>query len=225
MREQLFIAQVREKEILSRFTAEHPSAIAAAEQIKALEAVIKEEPLKPQVALEQNATHQEISLALLKGTSSAASLTAHATAVREQLEAAETELAEFNNKEVEVTRLEREIVIDTANYKRYAESVEQARIDQELMASNISNLNVLQQPTISVTPTSPRRKLNLAVGMVVAMASSLCVGLMLEQRRSGFLFRLVAPIDRPAPDAGFDLRHWQSELPANAHVTPEDQSL
>jgi uncharacterized protein involved in exopolysaccharide biosynthesis len=222
MREQLFIAQVREKEILSRFTKEHPQAIAAAEQIAALEAVIKEEPLKPQVALEPNATHQEINLALLKGTSSAASLSAHAKALREQLSTAENELADFNNKEVEISRLERDIEIESVNYKRYAESVEQARIDQELMTSNISNLNVLQQPTISVTPTSPRRKFNLAVGFIVAMASSLCVGLMLEQRRSGFLFRFAPPLTASGHDGGIDLQGWHTEMPASTVVAHDN---
>ncbi len=192
MREQLFIAQVREKEILSRFTEAHPQAIAVAQQIAALEEVIQQEPLTPQVALEPNENHQEISLALFKGTSSAASLEAHAKAVREQIREAEIEMAEFNDKESEFSRLERALEIETANYKRYAVSVEQARIDRELMSSNISNLNVLQEPTYSVTPTSPRRKMNLAVGLIVALASSAGVGLLLEQRRTGFLFHLTS---------------------------------
>lgn len=199
MREQLFAAQVREKEILSRFTKQHPQAIAVAEQIAALEDVISQEPLTPQIALEPNENHQEISLALLKGASSVASLEAHAKAVREQLQEARKELADFNNKEAEFSRLERDLEIETANYKRYAESVEQARIDRELMMSNISNLNVLQAPTFSVTPTSPRRKLNLAIGLVVALASSAGVGLLLEQRRTGFLFHFASPPEPQAP--------------------------
>jgi uncharacterized protein involved in exopolysaccharide biosynthesis len=148
--------------------------------------------------LEPNDNHQEISLALLKGASSAASLEAHAKAVREQLQVAERELAEFNSKEAEFKRLERQLEIETANYKRYAVSVEQARIDRELMTSNISNLNVLQVPTLSVTPTSPRRKMNLAVGLIVALASSAGLGLLLEQRRTGFLFRFAPAIELPA---------------------------
>jgi succinoglycan biosynthesis transport protein ExoP len=210
MREQLFTAQVREKEILSRFTKEHPQAIAVAQQIAALEEVIKNEPLTPQVALEPNDNHQEISLALLKGSSSAASLEAHAKAVRQQLQEAEKELADFNHKEAEFSRLERALEIETANYKRYAESVEQARIDRELMMSNISNLNVLQEPTLSVTPTSPRRKMNLAVGFIVALASSAGVGLLLEQRRTGFLFNLASIPDAPPapaqPQGGSEIR-------------------
>ena len=224
MREQLFIAQVHEKEILSRFTKAHPQAIAVAQQIAALEAVIKQEPVSPQVALEPNTTHQEINLALLKGTSSAASLNAHAKALREQLSTAENELADFNNKEIELSRLEREIEIDTTNYKRYAVSVEQARIDQELMVSNISNLNVLQQPSVSITPTSPRRKLNLAVGLVLALCSSLSVGLMLEQRRSGFLFRFAPPLASQAQLGGIDPQGWHADRPAGLDLTQVDPS-
>ena len=223
MREQLFTAQVHEKEILSRFTKEHPHSIAVAQQIEALEAVIRQEPLTPQVALEPNETHQEINLALLKGTSSAASLKAHAAALRSQLSSAEHELADFNNKEIEFSRLDREIEINTANYKRYAESVEQARIDGELMTSNISNLNVLQEPTCSVTPTSPRRKMNLAVGLIVAVASSLGVGLLLEQRRSGFLFRFAPPLEMDAQAGRADRQAWQAGTRSEATHANSDQ--
>lgn len=191
MREQLFTAQIREKELLSRCTKDHPQAIAAADQITALQVLLASERVEPQVAQAPNHAHQELNLLALKGTSSAASLKAHAAKVREQLDGVLAELNKYNNSEAELARLEREIEIESDNYKRYNENLEQARIDHELVMNNISNVNVLQPPSASITPSRPRRKLNLAMGLVIAMASSLGVGLMLEHRKSGLFYRLA----------------------------------
>ncbi len=202
MREQLFEAQVREKELLSKFTKEHPMVVAITQQVAALQAVVASEPVEPQVALGPNSAHQEIHLAYLKGESSSESTRAQAVALREQLGAARQELTELNNTEAEIVRLEREVEMETANYKRYSENLEQARIDHELVTKNISNLNVLQPPTYSITPTRPRRLINLALGFFAAASASLGVGLCLEQRRSGWLYRLIG--SGPARDHSLD---------------------
>ena len=98
MREQMFTAQVRLQEILSVCTKEHPRAIAAAEQVAALQTVLDEEPVQPQVAQGPNAAHQELHLAHLKGEVVTASLQAHATALREQLVTARQELMKLNDR-------------------------------------------------------------------------------------------------------------------------------
>jgi polysaccharide biosynthesis protein PslE len=192
MREQLFTAQVQEKELLSRYTKEHPLAMAVSKQVAELQAVIDAEPVQPQIEQGPNAAHQEISLSHFKGEAQVASLRAQTTAIREQLASAQGELTKLNDVESEITRLEREIDIETANYKKYSDNLEQARIDAELVTKNISNLNVLQAPTYSITPTKPRRTMNLAMGLFGGLAASLCVGLLLEERRSGLLSQLFS---------------------------------
>jgi uncharacterized protein involved in exopolysaccharide biosynthesis len=191
MREQFFNVQVREKELLSKYTKEHPLVVAVHNQVAALQAVVDKEPIEPQIALGPNTAHQEISLAYMKGESSAASLRAQAAALREQLSQSREEVKGLNNSETEIARLEREAEMVSANYKKYSEHLEQARINQELEMRNMSNLNVLQPASYSITPTKPRRILNLAIGLVAALASSLGVGLFREQRRSSILSRVL----------------------------------
>jgi uncharacterized protein involved in exopolysaccharide biosynthesis len=193
MREQLFVAEIREQELLSRFTRHHPQAIAAAKHIAALKAVLAGEPVEPQVARGPNRAHQEMNLASLKGASSVSSLQAQAATLRKQLAPVERELKSFNDAEADFARLQREIDIETENYKRYSDCLEQSRIDHELGLKNISNLNVLQPPTYSVTPTHPRPLVNLSVGFIVALMSSFGLGMFLEHRRTGFLYRWAWP--------------------------------
>jgi uncharacterized protein involved in exopolysaccharide biosynthesis len=201
MREQLFALQVREKEMSSKFSEIHPLTVLIHDQVASLEAVLDREPVEPQVAHGLNTAHQEMSLAHLRGESSTASLRARAAVLREQLSSVRQELTTLNNHELDMARLAREIEMETLNYRKYAENLEQARIDHELEMKNISNMNVLQPPTYSITPTRPRRFFNLALGLVGALATSLGLGLFLEQRRSGSLGRLLWPF--PPSQADF----------------------
>jgi uncharacterized protein involved in exopolysaccharide biosynthesis len=185
MREQLFALQVREKELLSMGTEENPRVKRIRAQVAAVREALDNEREHPQLARGLNPAHQEIGLAALKGEASIASLQAHAATLREQLLPAREQLVALNNQELQIERLEREIELAKINYKRYAENLEQSRIDAELETRNISNLNVLQPPTYSITPTRPRRALNLSLGLIGAMVSSVGVGLFLEKRRLG----------------------------------------
>ena len=230
MREQLFTAQVRLQEVLSLCTKEHPRTVAAAEQVAALQTVLDEEPVQPQVAQGPNAAHQELHLAHLKGEVVAASLQAHATALREQLASTRQQLMRLNDQETQIARLQREIDLETANYKKYSENLELSRINEELAVKDISNLNVLQSPSFSTTPTKPKRVLNLAMGLVGAVFASLALGLFLEQRRSGFLWSLS--VSQPAvladPWAGATNGHHERNggpRPYEPAKAPDDENL
>jgi len=193
MRDQFYELQVREKEVLSKHAETHPLAILIRQQVEEAKKVLDQEPDEPQVTKGPNKAHQEITLAQLTTESSAASLAAHADKLRQQLASARQELAQLNKHESELGRLQREIDLDTANYRKYAENLEQARIDSELETTNISSLNILQAPSYSITPTRPRRAMNLGLGLFGALAASFAVGLCLEQRRSRFVNRWLWP--------------------------------
>ena len=185
MREQLFALQVREQEMLSLYSEEYPLTRAIRAQVVAAREALEREPVTAQASLGPNPAYQEINVALVKSEAQTASLQAHATALRDQLVPVRMEVNKLNDHELTIARLEREIDLETANYKKYAENLEQARIDHELEMSSISNLNVLQPPTYSITPTKPRIVLNLALGFAGALAGGLGVGLVAERRRRG----------------------------------------
>lgn len=201
MREQLFEAQVHEADLLSRYTKDHPLAIAVSAQVASLKELLDKEPVEPQIAQGPNEAHQEIQLDTLKGTSSIASMKAQVAALKEQLEPAREKLEEVNQYEARLVPLEREAELVKANYTKYASHLEQARIDQELLTRNMSNLNVLQPATYSITPVSPKRLVNLVMGLIAAMASSVGVGLILEQRQTGLPGRLLRG---PQPPLSFE---------------------
>jgi len=97
------------------------------------------------------------------------SLKAKADTLKNQLLDAQTELRALNENEVRIIRLEREISIQEANYRKYSESLEQARIDHAMEADKISNISVVQPATYSMSPVRPRKSRNLALGFLLGL--------------------------------------------------------
>ncbi len=186
MREQLFALRVHEEEIMSKYHAPHPLALQIRDQVMALQAIVDQEPAQPQIDQKVNAVHQEVNLAALKAAAAVVSLEAQANALKSQLATMSGEVSRLNSYEAELAQLEREVDLEAANYKKYSENLEQARVDGAAETKNISNINILQRPTYSITPIKPRRLMNLAVGLFTALVSSIGVGLLLDQRSTSW---------------------------------------
>ena len=130
---------------------------------------------------------------LLQGDGPIASLQAQLAVVETQLVDARKAMTTFNDAELELLRLEREIALEKASYGKSAENRERARINQAMQEQSISNLNVLQTPSYSVTPTKPRVIINMALGFVLALIASCGVVGLFEIRTR----RPSSPYDPP----------------------------
>ena len=198
LREQLFILQARELELEARYDADHPLLTEIGKQVDAVQNLFEKEPVQTQVEQQHNEVHQAVELATRNNESSVIALEAHVGALRDKLTPLRSELSELIASETQLAQLDREISIETANYIKYSDNLEQSRINQELESTNISNLNVLQQPSFSITPTSPKRLFNLSLGLVVAVVASVSVGVLREQRG---LLAIFHSLLWPAPPA------------------------
>jgi len=95
--------------------------------------------------------------------------------------------------ETRMSQLEREISIDSANYREYAQKLEQARIGIALERERISNISVVQEPTLPVDPFRPQKALNLALGFLIALFGGVGVGFVAEF--FDHLIRMPADVD------------------------------
>ena len=75
------------------------------------------------------------------------------------------ELDELNDHELQIVELDGEVERLTATYKMYADRLEQTRIDQAVEAEQISSINIVQPPTLSDRPVTPRKLPLLAIGL------------------------------------------------------------
>ena len=133
-------------------------------------------------------THQAAELALQEREAALVALSARCAALDTKLVAANDELKKLNAAELDLNRIEREIDLTRANYRKYSENLEQVRIDQELEAAKISSLNLMQPPTFSETPATPEPLVTLTMGGLGSLLAGVGVALLyhkpLRKRRS-----------------------------------------
>jgi uncharacterized protein involved in exopolysaccharide biosynthesis len=170
MRARLYELQIKEQELLSKYTPTSTSVKEVRRQIEEAEALLaKEDPTRTQVTTGVNPAYQDINLELIKESANQSSLEAKARVINSQLGSARSELAELNRTEVMMVNLQRELSLLDSKYRKYSDNLEQARIDQALLTNKISNINVVQKPITSPEPVRPRKAMNIALGIFLGI--------------------------------------------------------
>ncbi len=106
------------------------------------------------------------------------------TEIRRQIQKTEKNLDEQlkknNTAAVHLAKLERERELLEKNYRKYASTLEQARIDQALEAEKISNIKIAQTPNIPLEPIRPRTGMILTLGLFMALFGALGMAFFIE---------------------------------------------
>jgi len=208
MQQEFFKLQTSVTELATKLGEEHPLVKTARGQVRQMERTIAEQPGdRTQTTTGVNMSLQTLDLELRRGNALAESLRAKASVLKAQYANLQQRLRKLNEHEVQINELARHAEIAAATYRSYAEHLEQARIDQQLAEAKISSLNLLQPPTFSETPVSPRPVPTLSVGLMLAVMSSLAVALVAQRRRPR-----RAAVSAPSPAIG-------EPLSALAHVS------
>ena len=81
----------------------------------------------------------------------------------------------LNDNEVKLASMSRQLEVAQANYRTYADKLEEARINRELDYDRISNVKMVQGPTLVLKPASPKRLLIVLVSFIAALAGSIVI--------------------------------------------------
>jgi uncharacterized protein involved in exopolysaccharide biosynthesis len=194
MRQQLYALEVREKDLATKLTDDHPQLRQVREQIGQAKSVLSaEEPQRTQTKTAQSKPHEEVKLLLLKQEPVLAALRAKGDRLRLQLAAEQQSLKTLNEAELRVARLQRETSIEEANYKRYVESLEQVNIDGAMAADGKSNINIVQPATFDRKAVKPKALVNLALAFVVGLLGA--IGLAFAAEASDRSIRTPAELE------------------------------
>lgn len=203
MRSKLYDLEVLEQGLAAVQTDASPQLKSVREQIKQARAILGEEKPNKQTTKSLNKVRQESELALSARQSQLFALQAKASTLTEQLAAAKTELKAINQSEIEIAQLQRAIDQAASSHGKYAENLEQARIDDELHTAKVSSLNLAQRPSYSITPVSPKPVQTLAGGFVLACCCAGGMVFLAERRRLAHLAveptRVAAPVRSETP--------------------------
>ncbi len=169
--ERLAKLQQKEAELLLTYREDSIPVRRIREQIQEVRRSISKESGIPLAAVEMSSTNAESTLLLERAN--IAAIQARIRLLNEQTAKARQEILHIDEIESQIVQLERTREIQEANYKYFAKSLEQARIDDALDSGKISNISIVQPAS------SPDRKVrpNLSRNMGMALALGLLCGL------------------------------------------------
>ncbi len=181
MKQSLYQLQLREQELLSKYTEENPYVIEIQRQIKEAENLIsKENKTHTEVVNGVNETYQQIKIQLYAEKANAASLKAKLDELKKQLKTAQNELKKFSSNENELLRLQRMKNIQESSYLEYVRKEEETRIDHELETKQISNISVVQEASYPMTTSRPNKIKNIILGFFFAIFGGLGIAFLTE---------------------------------------------
>jgi uncharacterized protein involved in exopolysaccharide biosynthesis len=129
LREKLYELEVREQELAARLKDNAPQLAQIRTQIAESRRIAGEEQINTETKKGTNQTHQAAELALQEREAQFVALAARTQTLEAKIAATSDELKKLNAAELDLTRLERELDLARANYRKYSENLEQARID------------------------------------------------------------------------------------------------
>jgi len=170
MRPKLYELELKEQDLLSRYTETSQPVQEIRRQIKEARSLLgKEERNRTQVTEGLNEASKKVEVDLLAERANASSLQARANSLRSQLASSRGELKTMNDNELSFAETQRQVAVQEATYKKSLERLEQARIDHALEMVKISNISIVQPPSYPVKPIRPRKALNMALGLFLGI--------------------------------------------------------
>ena len=183
MRGQYYALQLRVQELAAKYHENHPLLQEARRNLaEAARALEQEQPTRSHATTGRSKAYEQAELALVAERPVLVAGQAHAAALRGQVAEAHRQLKILNDREQQLVAMQREIQLLEGNYRRSASNLEQARIDQALENQRISNISVAQPAVADLKPVSPRPLQNLALGLALAVFTSLGLVLVAARR-------------------------------------------
>jgi uncharacterized protein involved in exopolysaccharide biosynthesis len=206
MRQELYLLEVREAELASRFKDGYPALVAVRAQIEAAKQPLAgEEHRRSQETTGINSVRDQLHVAFLTEESNRASFEAETQSLAKSLADLRDRARLLNEHELQISKLDQEVALAKSNYTTYSEKSEQSRIDEALQSKRITNVNVIQPASLITKPVSPQKTLVLAFGFVAGVALGIASALFSEYRGPAIPMPLqvreppASPVSRASP--------------------------
>jgi uncharacterized protein involved in exopolysaccharide biosynthesis len=184
MRPELYkleIAAARAKEI---YAAGHPRREQALQQLaESREIFERQSRERPQQTATINQAWQEVQLKAIEAEATRAALLSELDALHKEREGLRETLRALNAAEIRIAQLQEKVDLLQESHRQYAENLELSRIDEELQREEISNVSIVQPPTLNPRPVKPNKKLIFAFGCMLALLNGVAAAVLRDWRR------------------------------------------
>ena len=176
MRQLLYGLEIQEREAAALLSDNHPKLAVIRQQLQGVKDILADQKLsREQTTTGVSPTRQPLRVAQLMEKAEVDSWDAKVRSLQADDERIVADMQKFNQHQIEIERLERDLGLAESDYRSYATRREQARIDQVLFAQHITNLNVVQPPSLQRKPVSPKKLLTISLGVVAGIFGGVCL--------------------------------------------------
>jgi uncharacterized protein involved in exopolysaccharide biosynthesis/Mrp family chromosome partitioning ATPase len=181
MREKLYELEIEESKLRSRYSDSHPLLAQIQKQRKEAEDILKSVPdERTQTTAALNPNQRTLELALIQAKAQREALVARSKTAATQHDELTRQLQALNGQELQISDLERTVQILDGTYRMHVDKLEPARINDALGRERISNIKIAQPATFVGKPTSPKKTLLLACGLMFATCGAIGLALVSE---------------------------------------------
>jgi uncharacterized protein involved in exopolysaccharide biosynthesis len=179
--------QLKEQDLRRRYTEGNSLVVAAKREVEMVDTFIREqEKLLEHTVRTGNPVYQNMETDLFRAEAELNSQTAKAEVLKADLKDIEAQLAALDLTESRIQNLKRELAINEKNYRSYADTHEDASISEAMNRLKLSNISVVEAAVVPAKPVKPKKKLNLAAGLVLGLFSGLAAAFLAESLAATF---------------------------------------
>ena len=181
LRPRLLELQMKESDVLSRYTDKHRALRELREQIAVAEEMINsQEPTHTSIQTGLDENYQALALILDKTKSHMKADIASRKALMKTASKHQAELDKLARAEFDVTRQNRAIELMVEDYKEYRANALRSEISSALDEQNISNIRVIQEASLPLKPVRPNKLLNIALGILLGLFFSVGLAFLMD---------------------------------------------
>jgi len=181
IKERLFELHSQEADLSAHYPDTDRGLIDLREKIRLAEAQLNtESETLTEITQGIDTNYQSLQLSLANEQAQLQAMKARQNILGGQLEERKAALLQLSSHETSLLSLQREIAIANSEYQRYRENLQRAQISSDLDSGRISNVNIVQPPTLSLVPIKPRKALNLMLGLLIGITAGLALAFLRE---------------------------------------------
>lgn len=177
----LLALQLNEQELRRKYRDDSRLVQNNRDEIAMVEKFLKEQEADIRKKAKSNSPiYQGVEAEMLKAEADLNSQRARSAAIHKQLGQVDGEIRSLDLREKDMQNLKREYVMNEKNQQIYRDKAEEARIAEDMNKRKLANISVIQQAVPPLEPVSPKKKINLALGMVIGMIAALAIAFLSE---------------------------------------------
>ena len=184
---QLLALQLKEQDLLRKFTESNQLVVSVRREMEIVRSFIgrEEQEVKRRMQTGQNVVYLDLERERNRLQTELPSQEAKADSLGRQITLLDRQIPALDMTEMTLENLRRDVAVNDRNYRTYLEKVEDARILEDLNRQKSTSISVIQGATVPVEPVSPRKLLNIALGLMLGLLAGLGLAFVIEFSAQG----------------------------------------